>query len=513
MAEITDHLEERTLILLSNREPYEHRRAGDRVEVRTPAGGLVSALDPTMRATHGIWVAWGSGNADRETADADGRLMVPPEEPAYALHRVFLDEDEVDGYYLGFANGALWPLCHMLVHHFEFREEHWERYRAVNERFARAVAGEARGAAKRPIVWIQDYHFGLAAEIIRAESAPALIHQFWHIPFPPSDILRLLPVGVDEALLRGMLGNDLIEFQTERYALNFAGCVAEFIPDAEIDADNLRIHYDGRVVEIGAFPISIDVEKYEALARNPESVARLERLRGRYSVGGCQLGLGVDRIDYTKGIPERLRALRQLWDEHPEMRGRLTMLLIATPSRSELSAYAALEEEVLREVRAINERFATEHWEPIVLVHENVSAEVLAGAYRAADLCLVSSLQDGMNLVAKEFIACQVDERGVLVLSRFTGAAEEIDGAILINPFNIDGFVSGIRRALEMSEAERRVRMHRMRRQLRARTIFDWLAAILARAQEIVAAREGAAAGGGDEPAPRAPATATHARP
>jgi trehalose 6-phosphate synthase len=435
-------------------------------------------------------VAWGSGSADRETTDAEGRVMVPPAAPAYALHRVFLDDDEVDGYYLGFSNGALWPLCHMLVQHFQFRDEYWERYRAVNLKFARAVAAEVHGAEKRPVVWIQDYHFGLAAEMIRSMSAPALVHQFWHIPFPPSDILRLLPIGVDEALLRGMLGNDLLEFQTERYALNFVGCVAEFIPDAEIDADNLTVHYDGRTIEVGAFPISIDVEKYEALARAPESVARVERLRGRHACGRCQLGLSVDRVDYTKGIPERLRALRQLWEEHPEMRERLTMLLVATPSRSELAAYQTLEEEVLRGVQAINEQFKTEHWEPIVLVHENVSAEVLAGTYRAADLCLVSSLQDGMNLVAKEFIACQVDERGVLVLSRFTGAAEEIDGAILINPFNIDGFVDGIRRALAMSEGERRVRMHRMRAHLRSRTIFDWLTSILSRAQQIVAARE-----------------------
>ena len=485
MPDIAEYLEDRTLILLSNREPYEHGRTGDGVEVRTPAGGLVSALDPTMRATHGIWVAWGSGTADRETVDADGRVMVPPAAPAYALHRVFLDDEEIEGYYLGFSNGALWPLCHMLVQHFQYREEHWSRYRDVNAKFAHAVAAEVERAERPPIVWIQDYHFALAAEAIRALGQPALIHQFWHIPFPPSDILRLLPLGVDEALLRGMLGNDLIEFQTERYALNFVGCVAEFIPEAEIDADNLVVHYEGRRIEVGAYPISIDVDRYEALAQANESAGRAERLRSRYGVGGCQLGLSVDRIDYTKGIPERLRALRQLWEAHPEMRGRLTMLVVATPSRSELAAYSSLEEEVLREVAAINEQFRTEHWEPIVLVHENVSAEVLAGTYRAADICLVSSLQDGMNLVAKEFIACQVDERGVLVLSRFTGAAEEIDGAILINPFNIDGFVDGIRRAMQMSEGERRIRMHRMRAQLRSRTIFDWLAAILSRAREL----------------------------
>ena len=489
MTDFAEQLRGRTLILLSNREPYEHVRTGETIELRHPPGGLVSALDPTMRATQGIWVAWGSGSADRETADDEGRLMVPPDDPTYALHRVFLERSEIDGYYLGFANGALWPLCHLLVQHFEFGDEQWDAYRAVNEKFAMAVSNEVQRAAQPAIVWIQDYHFGLAAEMIRSTSAPALIHQFWHIPFPPSDILRLLPVGVDETLLRGMLGNDLIAFQTERSALNFVGCVAEFVPEAEIDADDLAVHYEGRQVDVGIFPISIDVAKYERMAQSPESVARVERLRGRHAVGGCQLGLGVDRIDYTKGIPERLRALDRLWELHPEMRERFTFLLVATPSRTDIEAYKRLEEDMLEAVSRINERYGTENWTPIVLVHENVSSEVLAGAYRAADLCLVSSLQDGMNLVAKEFIACQVEERGVLVLSRFAGAAEEIDGAILINPFNIDGFVEGIRRAVQMSEAERRVRMHRMRSQLRTRSIFDWLEAVLSRAREIAEER------------------------
>lgn len=489
MPELSSYLTDRTLILLSNREPYEHRGADGSVEVRQPPGGLVSALDPTMQTTRGVWVAWGSGSEDRNTADSEGRLQVPPDSPSYTLRRVFLDDEEVNGYYLGFSNRSLWPLCHLLIQHFEYRGEYWERYRTVNEKFAHAVADEVQRAASKPVVWIQDYHFGLAAEMIRSQSSPQLIHQFWHIPFPPADILRLLPVGVHDTLLRGMLGNDLIGFHTERYALNFLGCVAEFIPEAEIDADALTVHLDDRTIEVGAYPISIDVERYEGLAGQPDSTALVERLRGRYTRDGCQLGLGVDRVDYTKGIPERLRALRLLWHQHPELREKFTFLLVATPSRSELPAYRALEEEMLFMVSEINNRFRTPNWTPIVLVHENVSAEVLAGVFRAADLCLVSSLQDGMNLVAKEFVACQLEERGVLVLSRFTGAAEEIDGAILINPFNIDGFVAGIRRALEMSEGERRIRMHRMRTQLRSRTIFDWLAAILSRTEAIIGGR------------------------
>ncbi len=492
MSTLDCHLAGRTLILVSNREPYEHLAARESVPtVRRPAGGLVSALDPTMRRTHGVWVAWGSGSGDRDAADAAGRLMVPPEEPAYTLRRVWLDDADVEGYYLGFANTALWPLCHMLVQHYQYRADHWERYLAVNRRFAEAAAEEARRAPGEPVVWVQDYHFALAPAMLRDRLAadgadrPAFIHQFWHIPFPPPDILRLLPYAVHEAVVRGLLGNDLIEFHTDRYAVNFLDCVAAFVPEAQVCRDERRVVIDGRTVHVGAFPISIDVERYESLASSPEGTSRAEELRRRYAERDCQLGVSVDRIDYTKGIPERLRALDHLWADAPELRGCLTFLLVATPSRSELPSYRALEEEVVDLVKEINARWGTPDWTPIVLVKESVDADKLASIYRAADVCLVSSLQDGMNLVAKEFIACNVDEHGVLVLSRFTGAAEEIEGAVLINPFNVDGFVDGLRNALTMPAAERRRRMHAMREQLHAATIFDWLETILARVHEL----------------------------
>ena len=490
MPDIARSFANRTLILLSNREPYEHRHGEMGIDVRRPPGGLVTALDPTMQATDGVWVAWGSGSADAETADHEGRLRVPPGEDGFTLRRVFLTDAEVDGYYMGFSNRSLWPLCHMLVQHFEYRTEYWNMYQEVNSKFAHAVADEVRRAPERPIVWIQDYHFALAAEMLREQATPALIHQFWHIPFPPADILRLLPTGVDEALLRGLLGNDLIEFHTERYALNFLGCVAELVPEAEIDADTLAIHYDGRRIDVAIFPISIDVERYEQLASTPESTALVERLRKRYAGDGKRLGLGVDRVDYTKGIPERLRALCALWEHHPEMRERFTFLLVARRRARSFRRIARSRRRCWPRSSRSTSASKRPPGIPIVLIHENVSADMLAGAYRAADLCLVSSLQDGMNLVAKEFIACQTEERGVLVLSRFAGASEEIDGAVLINPFNLDGFVEGIRRALHMSEGERRVRMHRMRRQLHERTIFDWLSAVLTRAQDIIAERE-----------------------
>lgn len=489
MVDITQYLNDCKFILVSNREPYEHMRGVEGIEVKQPAGGLVSALDPTMRRTHGTWVAWGSGTADREVSDEAGRVQVPPDENCYTLRRVWLDESDVNGYYHGFANQALWPLCHMLIQHLEFRTEFWERYRTVNLRFAHAVADEAERCAGRAMVWIQDYHFALAAEFLRAMRPSLFIHQFWHIPFPPADILRLLPAGTHQAVLRGLLGNDLMEFQIDRYAANFLNCVDEFIPEARVDHARQTVAFRDRVVHVGAFPISIDVDRFEAMSDSPESRARVATLRDRYAKGDRQLGVCVDRIDYTKGIPERIRALETMWTESPELRERFTFIFVCTPSRTDLPAYAHLEREVLQSVIAINDKFGTAEWTPIVFINENVDADLLANVYRAADLCIVSSLQDGMNLVAKEFVACQLDERGVLVLSRFTGSAEEIDGAVLINPFNVDGFVAGIRTALEMSPEERKRRMRRMRKNLHNSTIFDWLDSILASATEIMVAQ------------------------
>jgi trehalose-6-phosphate synthase len=340
------------------------------------------------------------------------------------------------------------------------------------------------------MAWIQDYHFALASEFLRAMRPSLFIHQFWHIPFPPADILRLLPAGTHEAVLRGLLGNDLVEFQIDRYAVNFLDCVEKFVADARVDHVHQTVTFHNRVVHVGAFPISIDVERFEGMAASDDSRARVKTLRDRYAKGTRQLGVCVDRIDYTKGIPERIRALETLWSESPELRERFTFIFVCTPSRTDLPAYNALERDVTQSVMSINERFGTPEWTPIVLINENVDSDLLAAVYRAADLCIVSSLQDGMNLVAKEFVACQLDERGVLVLSRFTGSAEEIDGALLVNPFNVDGFVAAIRTGLEMSPEERKRRMHRMRRQLHNSTIFDWLDSILGRSTEIMGSQQ-----------------------
>ncbi|MGI8507898.1 MAG: alpha,alpha-trehalose-phosphate synthase (UDP-forming) [Gemmatimonadaceae bacterium] len=483
MSTITDQLTEQGLILLSNREPYEHMHTPDGVVVRSPAGGLVSALDPILRKVSGTWVAWASGDADAEVTDSSGRSAVPPADPSYTLRRVWLDDADIEGFYLGFANSALWPVCHMFIQYLELRTSHWDSYRSVNARFAAAVAEEAERIGGSPMVWVQDYHFALAPALIRERVPGAMIHHFWHIPFPPPDIFRLIPLGVHDALLRGMLGNDLIEFQTEGYARNFLDTVERMLPRHQVDKEAGTVEFEGRIVRVGAFPISIDVGEWERLSSLPTTIAVARTLRERYAARGNKLVVSVDRVDYTKGIIRRLRALEHVWAEDAERRERFTMLLVATPSRSDVPAYAELERDMLQYVATINERFGTKDWTPIVLVNENVDSDLLAAVYSAADVCLVSSLQDGMNLVAKEFIACQMEGDGALVLSRFTGAADELDGAILVNPFFIDTFADGIRAALDMPEHDRRVRMCTMRARLKRSTIHDWLGGVLGAAE------------------------------
>lgn len=473
---------DRPLILLSNREPYEHIHRGGSIDVRSPAGGLVSALDPILRRTQGTWVAWASGNADRMVADDFGRLSVPPDDPSYVLRRVWLSEDDVEGFYLGFANSALWPLCHLFVSMVDVRRSNWESYVRANRLFAAAVIQEVERVGGAPMVWVHDYHFALVPAQIRAMSPASLIHQFWHIPFPPPDVFGILPLGVQDSLLRGLLGNDLIEFQTDGYARNFVDCVSRTFPDAQCDTDRGLIDVHAHQTRVGVFPISIDVAEWERLAALPRTVALCGTLRDRYASGTRQLVVSVDRMDYTKGIIRRLRALEHMWDEDPERRGSFTMLIVATPSRTDIPVYARLEHDVLEQIARLNDEFRTLDWTPIVLVHDNVDADLLAAVYCAADVCVVSSLQDGMNLVAKEFVACRADGTGVLVLSRFAGAADELNAALLVNPFFIEAFADTLGRALDMPAEERSERMGQLRHRVANATIEDWLSSILAAA-------------------------------
>jgi trehalose 6-phosphate synthase/phosphatase len=479
---------DRRFIVVSNREPYEHRWSDEvgEITVRRPAGGLTSALDPLMQALGGTWVAWGSGEADAAVVDKENRVRVPPEEESYTLRRVWLTHHDIHRYYLGYANQFLWPLCHLRPDLTRIRSRYWERYRRVNRRFAEAVVEEARG--REAAVWVQDYHLALTPLFVRAARPDLTLAHFWHIPWPPIEIFRLGPQA--SLLLRGLLANDLMGFHLPAFADNFLRC-AQRLTGAEVDWKRRTASLDGHTCHVCAFPISIDVEAYRTAASAPAVEEQMERLRQRYAPRGEMIGVGVDRLDYSKGLPEKFKALEFLWERYPEFRERFTYIQVAVPSRSDIEAYDELAAKVDRQVWEINERFGNGSWRPVHLIKQSLPSERLAVLYRMADVCIVSSLQDGMNLVAKEYVASQADGKGVLLLSEFTGAAEEMTEAIIINPYAPEDFALRIREALTLPPEEKRARMHRLDEGMR--TIFDWMHEIFTTWGKV--AGEGAEAG------------------
>lgn len=461
---------DRRFIVVSNREPYEHSWSGEvgEIQVKQPAGGLTSALDPLMQALGGTWVAWGSGEADSSVVDAQQRCRVPPEDPRYTLRRVWLTQEDIHRYYLGFSNQFLWPICHLRPDLTRVRHRHWERYLRVNRRFAEAVLEEIHGESAA--VWFQDYHLAIAPLFVRARRPDLTLAHFWHIPWPPVDVFRLAPQA--EYLLRGLLSNDLMGFHVPAFVENFLRAAQDLV-GAEVDWAAGTAKWNDHVCHVRSFPISIDIEALRDAAAAPGVPERIERLRARYTPSGARLGVGVDRLDYSKGLPEKLKALDMLWECYPEHRERFSFVQVAVPSRSDIQAYDELAQKVDRQVRDINQRHATESWQPVHLLKQSLPTDQLAVLYRAADLCIVSSLQDGMNLVAKEYIASQVDGEGVLLLSRFAGAAESMTAATLINPYDPEDFALHIRNALELPVDQRRRNMRALNESMHS--IYDWM--------------------------------------
>jgi trehalose 6-phosphate synthase len=464
------------LILASNREPYIHQREPDgSIRVVAPAGGLTSALQPVMAAAGGTWVAWGNGSADFDVTDPGDTVLVPPGRPAYRLRRLRLTPEEVQGYYVETANRALWPLCHSQLNRFVYDEANWRIYRRVNERFAAAVIAEARG---RPATcWLQDYHLGLVPALLRRVRG-LFVHQFWHIPWPPPDILRAMPQA--RALLRGLLGNHLLGFQTVGDARNFMAGVRRFLRGAVVEPARGLIRLRGRRTVVRNFPISIDVSAFRELAAAPETQALARRIRREMLPGGGQMLLGVDRADYTKGIPRRFQAFARLLRDHPELAGHVGLVQVAVPTRRDVPEYAAFQQEVVDQAAEINRAFARKDWVPIHLIRESLDQATVTAHYWAADVCVVSSLQDGMNLVAKEYVAAQEDRFGVLVLSRFAGAAREMREALMVNPYDIGATAETLYRALTLPAEERQRRLTALRGRLMRNTIQDWMDDILA---------------------------------
>jgi len=458
------------LIVVANREPYMHRLQGGKPQIMRPAGGVITALDPILKACGGTWVAHGAGNADRITADAQGRLRVPPENPKYTLRRVWLTKAEEEGYYHGLSNSGLWPLCHVTFNRPAFNADHWAVYRDVNARFADAVIEEA---GDRPtFVFIQDYHFALLPRMLKERNPNLIIAQFWHIPWPNREIFRTFPWK--EELLDGLLGNDLLGFHLRYHCQNFLDTIDRGI-EARVDTEHSAVTRNGRTTLVRPFPISIDFEGHAEHAQSPAVEAAIEQWKEDLSWREDRLlGVGVERLDYTKGIPERLHALDRLFERHPQYRERLSFVQIAAPSRWHVKAYQELDEEVDKLVERINWRWGTDTWAPVIYRKEHFEPTEMIALHRLARFGLVNSLHDGMNLVAKEFVASRTDDDGVLILSQFTGAARELTDALQVNPFAVDEITEAIHNAMQMPEEERRRRMQRMRATVAENNVYRW---------------------------------------
>jgi trehalose 6-phosphate synthase len=473
--EIDAH-EPRPLVVVSNREPYLHAQAADGQIVASAAtGGVAVALDALMRERGGVWIAHGAGPADALVVDAADHVRVPPDSPSYTLRRLWLEEPTFSAYYGGFANEGLWPLCHVVDVRPKFRAEDWAAYKDINGRFAAAVHSEL-GETDAP-VFIQDYHLALVAPTLRARRPDAKMALFWHIPWPSPDRLRICPWSRE--LLTGLLGNDLLAFQLERDRDNFLRAVEEEL-HADVETESSRVHFEGRSSTIVSVPIGVDYDRIQGIAADPSLPEEQQRLAAALDLRADIIGIGVDRLDYTKGIPERLAAIDALMTRRPELRGKLTFVQIGVPSRSELESYAAIESEIGRAVADVNARHATRGGPPVVAYHKTaLTAFSLVALYRLAHFCVVSSLHDGMNLVAKEFVAARDDEDGVLVLSALAGAAQELHDALIINPYDVEGFADALAQAIDMPRDERRRRMRAQRRVVAGRNVFGWASDIL----------------------------------
>jgi trehalose 6-phosphate synthase len=483
-ATLRQSLQGERIVILANREPYIHMKTATGVEVLHPASGLVTALEPVMRACSGVWVAHGGGTADRETVDAHDRIRVPPgaksSEDSYWVRRVWLSEAEEQGYYYGFSNEGLWPLCHLAHARPVFRAEDWDHYVRVNRRFAEAVCNEVD--SDDPIILVQDYHFALAPRMIRERLPRATIITFWHIPWPNAERIGICPWRED--LLAGLLGSSILGFHTQQHCNNFMDSVDSFM-ESRIDREKNAVVQGARTTLVRAYPISIEWP-VRWLAQIP--TAEEARLLVRQELGlpkEALLGVGIDRLDYTKGVEERLAAVDELLTRHPEYRGRFTFVQLAAPSRTKIDRYRELNARVEQLADEINAKWGQGSYKPIMLLRAHHQPDTVFRFYRAAELCYVSSLHDGMNLVAKEFVAARDDEQGVLVLSEFTGAARELTEALVVNPYDLREASGALATALAMSPEEQRERMRSMRRLVSEFNVYRWAGRMLMDATEL----------------------------
>lgn len=471
---IRDRLGERQLIVVSNREPYQHIYDEGEIRCICPPSGLTVGLNPIIRAAGGTWIAHGSGTADRAVVDQENCILVPPEKPAYRLKRVWLSKQLEADYYYGFANAAMWPLCHVAYVRPTFREQNWKAYVQANQIFADAVAEVA--GDEPALVFVQDFHFALLPRMVKEQCPNTTVVQFWHIPWPNPEVFRIFPWKRE--LIEGMLGNDLLGFHIRFHCNNFIETVMQEL-EAKEDRERSSITFQDHDTHVLPFPISVDFDDIAESSSTPPEDNVLRRLVNNIKSQGQTLGIGVDRLDYTKGLPERLDAIDQLFDRYPELKGKFVYLQIGVPTRTHLHEYKVLSEQIEEKVESINWKHQEGAWMPIIYRKIYHSPQSLHWLFRQADICIVTSLHDGMNLVAKEYVAAQVDGKGVLVLSEFTGAARELSQALIVNPYAIDETTAAIYQALIMPQEERCQRMEALRGTVRDHNVYHWAREII----------------------------------
>jgi trehalose 6-phosphate synthase/phosphatase len=458
-------LGDRRLIVMSNRAPIKVVREGPEERIEPTVGGVGTTFLRLLERHGGLWIAWNGGQK------TPPRISLPAEHPRFDLSFVELSDRDVSQYYYGMCNRALWPLMHFMISNCHFNGAHWRQYRAVNEMFAASAIAQAGDG---DVLWVQDFHLALTPSIIRRRRADLAIGIFWHVPFPPVELYRVFPWRRE--LLMGMLGSDLIGFHCESYVTHFLNSCRRVV-GAEVDSDRGEVHFEGHTSRVGAFPLGIPVDFFEDLAassRTQQKSARIRRgLRSEVMV------LGVDRLDYTKGILERLLGFERFLERNPHYHRRVTLVLIAVPSRTKVTEYAALKRELDEAVGRVVGRFSSDGWVPIRYLYTQFGAEDLVAYYQAADIALLTPLRDGMNLVAKEFVASHPADDAVLILSEFAGAAEELTDALLVNPYDPDSISDSIRAALEMRPEARAQRMHASREKIRRNNLERWSANFL----------------------------------
>jgi trehalose 6-phosphate synthase len=454
-------------VVASGAEPYVHNYSKDALRVDRAPGGLVTALEPVLKANRGLWIAHGRGTADKEVVDKNDKIKLPPKNTAYTLRRLFLSKKNFRGWYYGLSNETLWPLCHNVFERPIFHDVDWQAYDAVNCQFAEAIVQEVEN--KQAVIWIQDYTLATAAQYVREKRPDLIIGQFWHIPWPTAATFQICPWA--KQILEGMLGNSLIGFQRVTYARNFLASVAKIL-EAKVDFDAMTITYKDRVTTVKHYPISID---YQALARASKITKRFGKtyikkfVTARYE----KLSLGVERLDYTKGLPERIKAIDRFLEKYPEYQGKFVHINILVPSRVLIKRYEELNQEIEALIQDINFKYATSTWQPIHIIKDSLAQHQLFNFYKSADVFMVSSLADGMNLVAKEYVACSSKD-GALILSDQTGASDELNDAITVNPYDIEKMADAIKLALEMPAEERKIRMSKMREIISKQNVYRW---------------------------------------